>query len=331
MGMIQVQIGATAAMIMDIVRPSDMSQLLDFNAAAEAVLTYLHNRLGFSLWMVTRTEGNDWIVLQVKDGSYGIKSGTVLRWTDSFCSRMVSGEGPRIAPCSDLIEAYASAPIGQRVTIGAYIGVPLHHPDGSLFGTLCAIDPSPQDDAIVNELPLIELLAQLLSSILYADMKTAEKTRLAERLEAETLTDGLTGLFNRRGWDHLLTAEEKRCMTFGHPATIMVIDLDNLKQVNDQQGHAAGDELIRRTAHILRQSSRQQDAVARVGGDEFTILFVECSLAQGLWLRDRIQTALANADIEASVGVAGRHPGEGLKQAWLTADQSMYCHKAQHR
>lgn len=75
--------------------------------------------------MVTRTEGEDWIVLPAEDRGYDVKEGDVFRWTDSFCSQMVEGRGPCIAPQSDLIPAYANAPIGQQVSIAAYVGLPL--------------------------------------------------------------------------------------------------------------------------------------------------------------------------------------------------------------
>jgi GAF domain-containing protein len=65
----------------------------------------------------------------------------------------------------------ASAPIAQQVPIGSYIGVPLTRKDGSLFGTLCAIDPNPKDESICNELPLVKLLAKLLENTLDSDLK----------------------------------------------------------------------------------------------------------------------------------------------------------------
>lgn len=299
----------------------------DFQAASIAVLNYLQQTLGFDLWMVTRTEGDDWIVLQASDRSYGVQSGDVFRWADSFCSRMVADEGPRVAPCSDLIPIYQTAPIASQVKIGAYVGVPLMAENGVLFGTLCAIDPSPQPDEITQHLPLIELLAKLLSTILHADMNAAEQTRRADRLQVEAFTDALTGLHNRRGWDQLLAEEEKMCASYGSPACVIVVDLDDLKRVNDTQGHAAGDLLIRRTGTLLRQVTRKQDVVARIGGDEFVVLCVECSPLQGQWLLQRIQQTLMTDQIQASLGVAARHPGQGLQGAWAEADQAMYVQK----
>jgi len=91
--------------------------------------------------MVTRTKGDDWIVLHAEDHGYGVENDAVFKRADSFCSQMVQGLGPSMASDSDLMPAYASAPIGKQVKIGAYVGVPLSDADGSLFGTLCAIDP----------------------------------------------------------------------------------------------------------------------------------------------------------------------------------------------
>ena len=309
-----------------LIRP-DADLFPDFNAAAKAVLTYLQQTLGFGLWMVTRTEGEDWIVLQAQDQGYGVKQGDVFRWTDSFCSRMVAGKGPCIAPNSILVPAYAEAPIAAQVKIGAYVGVPLATEDGTLFGTLCAIDPTPQPDAITEHLPLIELLAKLLSSILHADMAAAEQARRADRLQTEAFTDALTGLYNRRGWDQLMAEEEESCANYGFPACVVVIDLDNLKVVNDSLGHAAGDDLIQRAGQILSQETRKHDVVARIGGDEFVVLCTECSTIQGPWLAERLQRALFSGQIQASVGVATRHPSRGLKAAWAEADHAMYQQK----
>lgn len=299
----------------------------DFETAARAVLAFLHQRLGFDLWMVTRTVGDDWIVLQSEDHGYGIAPGTVFRWADSFCAEMVKGNGPWIAPRSEDIPAYATAAIGRRVQIKAYVGLPLVNSDGSLFGTLCAIHPSPQPQSIVEEKELVELLGAMLSNILQAELRAAEEARLSEKLQAEALIDALTDTYNRRGWDRLLAAEEERCRRYGHPAAILIVDLDELKLVNDAQGHAAGDSLIVRASSALRKAARSLDVVARLGGDEFGILSAECDHAGAEALLKRVRTALSEASVKASVGLAMRGTSGGLKHALESADQLMYKEK----
>ena len=80
-----------------------------FREASSAVLDRLRQQAPLGLWMVTRTWGDDWVILSTKGGGYDITDGTVLRWSDSFCSRMVRGEGPRIAPRTAEVPAYAAS------------------------------------------------------------------------------------------------------------------------------------------------------------------------------------------------------------------------------
>ncbi|AFZ43681.1 diguanylate cyclase with GAF sensor [Halothece sp. PCC 7418] len=301
-----------------------ISPFADFESAARSILSYLHQRLGFQLWMVTRTQEEDWIMLQVEDHGYGVQEGAVFCWSDSFCSRMINGEGPCIAPRVSTVPAYVEAPIGRQVSIGAYIGIPIVLSNGSLFGTLCAIDPDSQSESITEELSTIELLAKLLSTILENELKYNEQARHLERLEAEVMSDVLTELYNRRGWEKLLLAEEKRCQRYGHPAGVIYIDLDGLKPVNDTKGHAAGDKLIYEAAQIIHSAVREQDITARVGGDEFAVLGIECNATQIQALAERVQTSLMEAGISASVGFASRHPSQGLSVAVEEADQKMY-------
>lgn len=299
----------------------------DFETAGRQVLAYLHRHLGLGLWMLTRTEGEDWIVLQSEDHGYGVAPGTVFRWADSFCSRMVRGEGPRIAPDSSFVPAYMDAPIARQVAIGAYIGVPIHDAQGGLFGTLCAIDPAPQDPALLGHQELLELFAALLGTVLGLELRAVEAQRRAERLEVEVRTDALTGLYNRRAWDRLFAREEGRCRRYGHPAAVVMVDLDGLKRVNDADGHAAGDALITAAAGALRMSARDVDVVARLGGDEFGVLAVECDRAGALDLVARMRAALQRAGVEASLGMAVRSPSAGLVAACAEADRAMYDEK----
>lgn len=299
----------------------------DFEHAGREVLEFLRCRFGFRLWMVTRVEGDDCIVLQSIDQGYGVGPGQVFRWADSLCSRMIAGEGPRVAPDTDQESAYVTAPLMQQLPVRAYIGVPLSLPDGTLFGSLCAIDPARQPDDIVKDQQLIELLASMLSSILNSELKAAEEARRNERLEMEALVDPLTGLSNRRAWNELLAREEERCRRYGHPTAVFVLDLDDLKEVNDDAGHAAGDALLTGTAAALRGAVRDADVVARLGGDEFGIIAVECDATGAEQLLTRIRDALDRRGIRASIGIALREPTHGLERAWQEADRLMYQQK----
>lgn len=308
-----------------------MHPYASFDTAARAALKFLHERLGFDLWMVTRTEGENWIVLQAEDHGYGVQDGAVFRWADSFCSQMVLGRGPCIAPSAMEVPAYAAAPIGKVVDIGAYVGVPLTLEDGSLFGTLCAIDPAPQPEEIAENFPLVEMISRMLSTILHAELDADAQSRLAEQARTLALTDGLTGLYNRRGWDQLTAAEESRCRRYGHSASVLSIDLDGLKEINDQQGHSAGDELIRRAARVIEATKRDQDVAARIGGDEFVVLAIECEQTGAISLRERMAQAFSEAEVNASMGLAYRDPAQGIRFAIQQADLAMYDNKRSRR
>jgi len=141
----------------------------------------------------------------------------------------------------------------------------------------------------------------------------------------------LTALFNRRGWTRLLAAEESRCRRYGHPAGVIVVDLDDLKSINDSLGHFAGDELLARAAAAMTEVKREQDLVARVGGDEFAVLAVECDRAGTDVLVNRLRAAFEAAGVRASFGSAMRVPSQGLQSAWAEADKAMYAEKERSR
>jgi diguanylate cyclase len=306
---------------------NDSSAFSSFHDAALAVLGLLHRRVGFALWMVTRVEDKDWIVLAAEDHAYGIGAGAVFRWADSFCSRMIKELGPRIAPSTRDVPAYATASLAAKVPIGAYVGVPLTWNEGQLFGTLCGIHPTAMPSTIVGELGLIELQGRLLSAILQAELKAQQRARELERWETAALTDPLTGLYNRRGWERLIVAEETRCQRYGHPACMLSADLDNLKAVNDSAGHSRGDQLIMRTAEIITRVVRTQDVAARIGGDEFAILAVECDSSSVQAFVERLHNEFADAGIAVSIGSAQCDPAASFALAWETADANMYACK----
>ncbi|HEY1087507.1 MAG TPA: GGDEF domain-containing protein, partial [Archangium sp.] len=174
---------------------------------------------------------------------------------------------------------------------------------------------------------LLRVVGQLLSTIIDRELKLTNETRRTELAEAASLRDVLTGLWNRRAWETFLAREDARCRRYGNPACVLSIDLDGLKQANDTQGHAAGDELLQRAAKALSAGLREQDIVARVGGDEFAILLVECLEAPGRAIEARLRQQLAAAKVEASIGLAPREPQSDLLRALSRADELMYREK----
>ncbi len=295
----------------------------DFATAGSALLHHFQKRLGFRLWMLTRTEGNDWIVLDAVDEGYGIRPGDVYRWSDSLCSRMVTGQGPMIAPRAAEIPAYIESGLANRLEIGAYIGMPLLRNDGRLFGTLCALDPSPMAATIEQEQPWLELSARLLSTLLELDLKSHADRRRAEQAEAETWKDAPTGLKNRRAWDHLMTLEEARCRRYGHTACVIAVELVENQPSKEGQASPPRAERLKKVAVALQLAVRPSDVLARVGDQAFGILAIECDAGAGHALLARLRHNLAEAGIDAACGLALRNPVFGLHAAWEAADASM--------
>jgi diguanylate cyclase (GGDEF)-like protein len=305
----------------------DLCPSTAFRDAVASMLDGLPARTGLGTWMLLRL-GDDGgsAVLAVRDPAYGIEPDQVLAEEELPVRALLEGRGPRVAPDTAAVPAYAGAALAG-MPVGALAGVPVLAPDGSVFGCLVGLDPARARPELAAELPTIELLGRLLAVLLVQELERQELQRRFELAELDALTDPLTGVGNRRAWDRLLEAEEARCRRYGSVASLVAIDLDELKRVNDREGHAAGDRLLLRTAQVIDSTRRAADVVARLGGDEFGVLAVECDEPAAKVLADRLRGALEAAGIRASVGHATRQPTGTLAQAWSAADAEMYAHK----
>ena len=145
------------------------------------------------------------------------------------------------------------------------------------------------------------------------------------------LTDPLTGLANRRFFLEQLERESARAKRYSQVFSIAYIDLDNFKQVNDTHGHAAGDELLKMIGLILKDNVRKADIVARMGGDEFAILFPEMDEVSSRFAINKLYRALsagmkkAEWPITCSIGcVTYKTPMHHLRDMVKMADELMY-------
>ncbi len=297
--------------------------LLDFDSTAHEMLALLRNRLAFDLWAITRVEEADWIILYANDNGYGVRDGDAFQWMDSFCYRMVTQAAPRVVPDCHIELAYADAPIGRQLTIGAYIGIPLRYRDGRLFGTLCAIHPEPLPTTIVDELPLLEVLVKMLELVLGTCLDMANQARHLDHAGAASLRDDLTGLYSRRAWDLLLAGEEKRCRLYGHSACVISIHLNDWGHADGDRDLAQREKFLVKLSEIIQSTARKQDVVARVEKDKFAILAVESTLAEGNIFLERLELYLRLAQIDASIAIAVREPRQyRLSEVWHQAERT---------
>jgi len=155
------------------------------------------------------------------------------------------------------------------------------------------------------------------------------------RLKETSFKDEVTGLYNRRFFSLRLEEELSRYRRFNHPVSVVLLDLDGFKSVNDEYGHTMGDDTLREVAQILMKHSRGINVVSRYGGDEFAVLLVETSKAGARLYADRIREVVAKYPfshgkvITASFGVASLPDDEAgtAEDLFRAADEALYTAK----
>ena len=169
------------------------------------------------------------------------------------------------------------------------------------------------------------------SAFLFVGYLIARLHKVAERQRQLSRTDALTRLRNSRAFYDEAPPLLALCARRGRPVTIAYVDLDNFKAVNDELGHRAGDEMLRRVADKLRESLRPSDVCARLGGDEFAILFPELDATAAVATLERIRTGVAAAAhtpsraVSASIGAVTFVSGPFDLEAMVhQADELMY-------
>jgi diguanylate cyclase (GGDEF)-like protein/PAS domain S-box-containing protein len=165
----------------------------------------------------------------------------------------------------------------------------------------------------------------------------ARNQQLLNENRHNSLIDDLTGIFNRRGFRELAEQQLKVAARINQPILVFFIDVDKLKQTNDILGHVAGDELLKRLADILKNSFRESDLIARIGGDEFTVLTMETSPETRELLIERLFENIKNENkllgkyhgLSVSVGVSryAHHEPETIISLIDRADKDMYTNK----
>jgi diguanylate cyclase (GGDEF)-like protein len=169
-----------------------------------------------------------------------------------------------------------------------------------------------------------------------------EHKRLEEKLREISRIDSLTGLLNRRTFFESLADEFERSNRYGRPLTLMSIDIDHFKQINDTRGHPMGDKVLREFAHALLPCMRKNDHVGRVGGEEFAVILPEESLAQGVEAALRVLSMVRLLRVDdptngtpvkftVSIGVAEIKENTTLEQLVSRADEALYQAKREGR
>lgn len=165
------------------------------------------------------------------------------------------------------------------------------------------------------------LVTLVLSSIVIGELLGVFR----RKLERNTLTDPLCGVWNKRGFGRMLDRAIDVVQRSGEPTTVVFIDIDNFKAVNDSFGHAEGDRVLRSFAAQLEQGTRSQDVIGRLGGDEFALLLENTTAEQAMTTVERLREA--TSECQWSAGVAQLQPDERAESLLARADQLMFNQK----
>lgn len=260
--------------------------------------------------------GND--TLWVK-ASRGLNYSEMPR-EDAFCNRTIRQAGPFAVTDARVDPRFADNPLVKAAPhIRSYLGVPLTTPEGYNVGSLCALDDEPrQFDRTQGE--IMRKLAEI----------------VVEQLELQQIAkqDSLTGALTRRGFFAELEREFRRAGRYDRPSTLIVIDVDHFKAINDHYGHAAGDAVLVSIANSCMATMRRSDVFGRIGGEEFGLLLPETDPEEAREAAERIRemvestiVQVGGAEVRATVslGVAPRPAtSEGVAN-WLSeADIALY-------
>ena len=187
--------------------------------------------------------------------------------------------------------------------------------------------------------PMMFLLgAGFVKMVTQLSLSTAHDVQRVALLEHENITDALTGLRNRRFLDMRLSEEIARAARYGAPVSVLLLDIDHFKSVNDTCGHAVGDRVLTEVGRIVRETVRNTDVAARYGGEEMAVIAPQTTLTTAVMLSERLrrnienQAAKAVAEVAAlgrpitvSIGVArSATPPESASKLLWRADGALY-------
>jgi diguanylate cyclase (GGDEF)-like protein len=239
-----------------------------------------------------------------------------------------TGESLIIPDYSRYPQAFLSSQ--EKGGIGSMAVFPLKIQE-RVVGILNIADPEPQAFS-PDKIDFFQQLAPILAGAINNARTYQQTQHLNQALVELSRMDGLTGVFNRRYLEERLSEEINRCRRHGGYLGLMMIDVDDFKQINDSFGHAVGDEVLKAAADLIQKSCRNIDIVGRYGGDEFLVILIETTEPEALKIAERIRQKAEEVAIpphqpllSLSIGVASQNSDyEGILKK---ADDRMYAQK----
>ena len=198
-----------------------------------------------------------------------------------------------------------------------------------VVGILNLADKTEGDSFDCEDIALIELFSQLVGA-------SIGNIKLFEKIQRQATTDGLTGLANHKTFYEILEKELWRSRRYGGQISLIMVDVDNLKKINDAYGHRAGDKVIREISRKVKECIRQIDTAARYGGDEFAVILPNTSLTDATVVAERMVGAVAHSPttwkkeqiaLSISVGLGQYDADTNPEDITSRSDQALYTAK----
>jgi diguanylate cyclase (GGDEF)-like protein len=259
----------------------------------------------------------------------------------SFCGHVVANGDPMIVEDALRDIRFADNPlVVSAPNIRFYAGYPVRSAQGTVLGTLCIIDFKPRKFSAEDRVHL-QGLTYLVEQAIRSHQISVVRRSLVMKLNLarrEAMLDPLLHVWNRAGVAAVLAEQEKHFVDDAQPFSVLLIDVDRFKQVNDCHGHKTGDDVLRMVVRIVNATLRSGDELGRFGGDEFLVVLPNTAATDAQSLARRLETAVRCARIDTpegtircsiSIGVAERMAGEADSIASLVhrADLAMLAQK----
>jgi diguanylate cyclase (GGDEF)-like protein len=261
---------------------------------ARAALEHLRRHSGYPTWLLTRTNDYERIVIASVDPQFSIVANSVLP--------------------NDLSTDRFLANVAKMV-------IPVELPNGLPYGALVGLSRERPGQMPPHAESLIPLVANTLGALAGAEGALANATRRAE--QAAATQDALTMTATRQAWETQLGRDDERCNANGEQAWVFIICLDELHELNQREGHDAGDELLTEFGKLLNSTIDGRHFCARITGLQFGVLAVDLNAAEALAFETHLRQTLSAAGIAAWIGVGRRLPGVGLGAALDAAEASI--------
>ncbi|QDU66028.1 bifunctional diguanylate cyclase/phosphodiesterase [Engelhardtia mirabilis] len=308
------------------------SRELCYQDKVERILEIGAATFGTSSGMVCRVDGEAVTVCHTYDGEQIYQPGQRLSAARSFCGEVLR-RNTAVACHHVGASELRHQPFYDDGLVESGIGAPLNV-DGERFGTVSFLSPEPRAWPFSEQdVDFVRLLSEWIGNEIARERDLQALRAAHERLRALASTDELTGVGSRRHFMDLARHDWERTRRNGRPLSMLVVDLDHFRKVNETHGHAAGDELLAAVAGACRRVLRAADVFARIGGEEFAVLLPEAGEERALEVAERLRAAIgevtvdgadAGASVTASIGaVTAGEADSDVRALMARADEAL--------